>query len=218
MDKSRVWLATEVFGIFILLIVQIWLGHQIEVLAIILALLFLIGWCSRKELIGNLKIFYKKFLKKHGELLIFASCSLILIFSIAYIANPKFTDYCYRYWEKMGEHLVYYFTWALMQQTLYQVYFINRLDRLFNPDPWSLKNYWKPSLVGGLMFAIVHLPNPVLVPTTLLWGVISAKSYLKNRNIWIIALVHALLATSIEWSWPYEWHQNLAIGLGFEFK
>jgi hypothetical protein len=53
------------------------------------------------------------------------------------------------------------------------------------------------SLVVGVMFGSLHLPNPVLAIATFVGGIAMAEIFARYRNIWILALGQALASTLI---------------------
>jgi|SRR3989344_3849063 len=109
---------------------------------------------------------------------------------------------------KFGKRVLPYFFWAFFQQLCLCGYFVNRLNKMFN-------NPRRTTIVSGILFAIVHLPNPVLVPATLIGGLISAHLFQKTRNLYLLALLHAILAVMILYALPVTWHHHLRIGPGF---
>ena len=73
-------------------------------------------------------------------------------------------------------HLWGYLLWAVMQQFLLQIYFLLRLLRL-------LPGKVAPLIAAAGLFSLAHLPNPVLTPITLLWGIAACVLFLRYRNI-----------------------------------
>src|ERR1700692_2892881 len=72
-----------------------------------------------------------------------------------------------------------YLAWSFAQQFILQNFFLSRLLRLMA----------RPSLaicVAGLMLSMAHLPNPLLVAATLLWGVGSCWLFFHYRNIYVV--------------------------------
>ena len=61
-------------------------------------------------------------------------------------------------------HVWGYLIWAVTQQFLLQIYFLLRLQRML---PGSVA----PVVAAAGLFALAHLPNPVLTPVTLVWGI-----------------------------------------------
>ena len=69
-------------------------------------------------------------------------------------------------------HVIYrwcgYAFWCVFQQLLLQNMTYRRLRA-------GLGASWKTSSIAGAMFAAAHLPNPILVPATFLWGTVSTR-------------------------------------------
>jgi membrane protease YdiL (CAAX protease family) len=106
------------------------------------------------------------------------------------------------------EHVGEYSLWSLMQQFILQVYVLLRLIRL------GLRR--GPAIaVASLMFAGAHIPNPVLVPAVLIWGPISCRLYLRYRNLYAIAVAHALLGMCIALCVPNSINHHMRVGQGY---
>ncbi len=103
-----------------------------------------------------------------------------------------------------------YFVWCLLQQFALQSYIHNRV-RDAAPG-------WRGiSLVVGVMFGSLHLPNPVLTIATFVGGIATAGIFARYRNIWILALGQALASTLIFVALPDTWHHRLRVGPGYYF-
>lgn len=108
----------------------------------------------------------------------------------------------------MVEHVGEYALWALMQQFILEVYVLLRLLRL------GLRR--APAIaVASLMFAAAHIPNPVLVPAALVWAVICCWLYLRYRNLYPIAVAHALLGLCIAVCVPNSINHHMRVGEGY---
>ncbi|MFZ0747136.1 MAG: CPBP family intramembrane glutamic endopeptidase [Terracidiphilus sp.] len=101
-----------------------------------------------------------------------------------------------------------YAVWSLMQQFLMQEYFLLRLLRLL-PSPT-----WAATTAAGI-FALAHLPNPILTPVTLLWGFTACLIFLKFRNIYPLAIAHAIFGICIAITIPGPVVHNMRVGLGY---
>jgi hypothetical protein len=101
-----------------------------------------------------------------------------------------------------------YIVWSLMQQFLLQSYFLLRLMRL-------LPGKAAPVIVAAGIFALAHLPNPILTPVTLVWGVIACVLFLRYRNIYALGLAHGVMGLCIAVTVPNSLHHHMRVGLGY---
>jgi membrane protease YdiL (CAAX protease family) len=101
-----------------------------------------------------------------------------------------------------------YALWAFVQQILLQDIFLRRLLIL-------LPSARAAALAAATLFALAHLPNPILVPITLLWGFISCLLFLRYRNIIPLAIAHAALGITLAIAIPSPLIRNMRVGLGF---
>jgi hypothetical protein len=106
------------------------------------------------------------------------------------------------------EHIGGYVIWALMQQFILQSYFLLRLLRLMPGKP-------APVAMAALLFALAHLPNPILTPITLVWGVISSLLFLRYRNIYSLGIAHGILGLCLAVTVPNSLHHHMRVGLGY---
>lgn len=98
-----------------------------------------------------------------------------------------------------------YLAWCCLQQLLYQnvVYKGMRAKYGLRAVTWS---------ASGVLFSLVHLPNPVLVPATLIWGVVSCRLFERRQSIFALGLLQMLLSNLLTWLVPAQYHHGLRVG------
>jgi membrane protease YdiL (CAAX protease family) len=101
-----------------------------------------------------------------------------------------------------------YSIWSLAQQFLLQGYFLSRLVRL-------VPNATLAAVTAAVIFSAAHLPNPILTLLTLCWGLAASLVFLKTRNIWPLAIAHAIFGISVAITVPATTLHNMRVGLGY---
>lgn len=101
-----------------------------------------------------------------------------------------------------------YAIWSLVQQILLLDFFLRRLVHL-------LPGKMAAPAAAALLFALAHVPNPILMPITLLWGMASCLLFLRYRNLYPLALAHAICGICIAVTVPGPVSHNMRVGLGY---
>lgn len=98
------------------------------------------------------------------------------------------------------------------QEGLLHGYFTNRIGKVF-PG----RHHLCAAIVGS-MFALVHLPNPVLAIATFVFAGGGAYFFLaKSRNLYFFCFAHLILSTAVKCliAVPLVGHGSMRIGPGF---
>jgi hypothetical protein len=101
-----------------------------------------------------------------------------------------------------------YFAWCVVQQLLLQNMIYRRIRS-------TLGATMKAALLSGVLFAAAHVPNPVLVPATLVWGTIAARLFERHPSIIAIALLQTLFSSLLIWLTPVAWNHQFRVGPGY---
>lgn len=101
-----------------------------------------------------------------------------------------------------------YAIWACVQQFLLQDFFLLRLMRLLPTKAVAV-------IAAALLFTLAHLPNPILTPITLLWGLATCLLFIRYRNLYSIAIAHAILGITVAVTIPGPVDHNMRVGLGY---
>jgi membrane protease YdiL (CAAX protease family) len=101
-----------------------------------------------------------------------------------------------------------YAIWAFVQQFLLQGYFLLRLLRL-------MRNPAGAAVAAAGIFAAAHLPNPILTPLTLLWGLGACFLFLRYQNLYPLAVAHAAFGICVAITIPGPVVHNMRVGLGY---
>ena len=101
-----------------------------------------------------------------------------------------------------------YAIWTGVQQFLLQGFFLLRFLRVTSKP-------WIAALIAAALFATAHLPNTVLTPATLIWGLAACLLFLRYRNLYPLMLAHAILGISVAMTVPGPVVHNMRVGLGY---
>lgn len=105
-------------------------------------------------------------------------------------------------------HFFGYMGFCVLQQIGLNSFVTNRLLSATN-------NRACAAVLAGALFALLHWPNPVLVPLTGIGGTLMSWLFAKERNILSLAVWQAVLGTLVWWAFPVAWHHAMRVGPGF---
>lgn len=105
-------------------------------------------------------------------------------------------------------HALFYTIWAFEQQFILNSFFYKRFESL-------LGNNTEAMVVTALLFSLVHLPNPVLVPATFLGGLFFVSLFRRWRNIYPLGIAHAIMGLTLAITFPDSWIRHMKVGIGY---
>jgi membrane protease YdiL (CAAX protease family) len=100
-----------------------------------------------------------------------------------------------------------YAIWAVLQQFILQSFLYLRLERLMGPQ--------RAVLCASGLFALAHIPNPLLALLSLLGALFFCEMFRRYRNLFPLGVVHAALGLTIASSLPDHWLHHMRVGLGY---
>jgi membrane protease YdiL (CAAX protease family) len=98
--------------------------------------------------------------------------------------------------------------WGFAQQFALQAFVHRRLRQ-------SCRRARTAAAVSALLFGLIHAPNPVLVPLTLVAGYVWCRLYNRTPNLYTLALSHGWLSTAVLIAFPNAWVHQLRVGPDF---
>lgn len=101
-----------------------------------------------------------------------------------------------------------YAIWSFVQQILLLDFFLLRLLRV-------LPGRKSAVIAAAGIFALAHVPNPILTPLTLLWGLAACLLFLHYRNLYPLAMAHAIFGICIAITVPAPVSHHMRVGLGY---
>lgn len=105
-------------------------------------------------------------------------------------------------------HAFGYGVWSLEQEFILNSFFYLLLERL-------LGNSHRTAVLAAALFSFAHIPNPVLVPATLVGGMLFIEAFRRWRNIYPLGAAHAMLGLALAITAPDAWMHHMRVGLSF---
>jgi hypothetical protein len=109
---------------------------------------------------------------------------------------------------KPPSHVALYCAWATLQEFLLQSFIFVRLEA-------ALRSGTKAVVLTAVLFALAHIPNPILLPATLLSGLVLTELFRRYRNIYALGVAHAIFGLAVAVSLPEALTHNMRVGLAY---
>ncbi len=204
-DQRKRWDRIVLFVTYALILLAVWtpLPWQRLISLVALAWVLLVTWLSFNDSreMGLRGPGFHRSLWVAGAALLMAAVAVMVAAREQTLHTPATAVlFVQRYWA--------YTIWSFLQEFLMLNFFLLRLLRLLPGRNTAV-------LVATGLFTIAHLPNPILTVLTLLWGWASCRLFLRYRNLYTLAMAHAILGISIAITIPGPVDHNMRVGLGY---
>jgi membrane protease YdiL (CAAX protease family) len=104
-------------------------------------------------------------------------------------------------------HMLLYMVWSWIQEFILQSFIFIRLERAVG----------SVIAIGAaaLLFCLAHVPNPVLLAATFVAGWTFTRSFCRYRNLYALALAHAMLGLALAVSVPDSVTHTMRVGAAY---
>lgn len=129
--------------------------------------------------------------------------------ALAILAAAYFSGSLHRLWglRHPWYAIAAYACWAFVQEFMLQCFCLRMLR--------ALVSRVSALLLSGVVFAVAHLPNPSLTFVSFFAGVGFTAIYARKKNLYVVALIHAVLGLTLAVSAPDAWFHQLRVGRDF---
>ena len=101
-----------------------------------------------------------------------------------------------------------YAAWALAQEFIVQSFFLLRWERILNRGKLAVG-------ATAALFFLAHLPNPALLIAAAIASPILCELFRRYRNIYPLAIAHALVGLTVAAAIPDVMHHQMKVGAAF---
>jgi hypothetical protein len=100
-----------------------------------------------------------------------------------------------------------YAIWALVQEFILQSIIFLRMEALVGSR--------RAVVATASLYALAHLPSPVLTILSFFGGLLFSEFFRRWRNLYPLGLIHAALGLTIAASLPDRWLHHMRVGIGY---
>ena len=95
----------------------------------------------------------------------------------------------------------------MLQEFILQSFFYTRLEKALGS--------WRALLATAGLFAVAHIPSPVLTVMSFFGALLFCEMFRRYRNIFPLGLIHGAIGLTIAASLPDRILHHMRVGLGF---
>jgi hypothetical protein len=106
-------------------------------------------------------------------------------------------------WHRVWQYAI----WAMLQEFMLQSFFFVRLE--------TLRGGRRAVWAAAFLFAIPHIPNPLLTLLSFLGAVLFCEMFRRYRNLYPLGVIHAVLGLTIAASFPDRVLHHMRVGMGY---
>jgi CAAX prenyl protease-like protein len=100
-----------------------------------------------------------------------------------------------------------YGVWSLEQEFILQSIFFLRLEAVLGSR--------RAVIAAASLFALVHIPSPVLTLLSFCGGILFCEFFRRWRNLFPLGIIHAAFGLTIAASLPDRWLHHMRVGIGY---
>jgi membrane protease YdiL (CAAX protease family) len=110
-------------------------------------------------------------------------------------------------WSPDSRSALGYLIWALLQEFILQSFFFTRFEDLYGGST----AVW----IAASLFALAHLPSPILTIATLIGALFFCEMFRRYRSLYPLAIVHAVLGLTLAFVVPDSLLHHMRVGIGY---
>jgi membrane protease YdiL (CAAX protease family) len=202
--RQRDWI--EIAVAYLLIMVVIWTGRPLQRFLWVVAAagVVLIVWKSFNgwKAMGFTAANFRRSLWIVGAAMVIAGAAIVVAARMHTLRLPPGGPIAFLM------TYIAYAIWTGVQQFLLQGFFLLRFLRVIRSEVAA-------ALAAAALFAAAHLPNPILTPVTLVWGIVACLLFLRYRNIYPLMIAHAILGITVAITVPGPVDHNMRVGLSY---
>lgn len=206
-DYLAAWEIVSVVASFLIAewVVLAFVGSSKLILAVPIVLAFALMLISHRERVETLRdIGFRldNFANAARSLILPTVAAVLLICAAAWMLNQSLISAPWR------NRFLLLPLWALIQQYALNGFINRRAQLVIGKGTGSV-------ILVALIFALLHLPNPLLSLLTFIGGLLWGFVYQRHPNLLALTLSHSIISISLAFAVSSKWLDSLRVGFKF---